>query len=190
MADHGVHARYAAGCRCEPCKEAGRQRRAKRKAGFGPDDPRHGSVNGYYTLGCRCDKCRQAVRDMRAKGLPPDDPRHGRAVGYSHWGCRCEPCRAAWDEKYRGAARRSSLKKRYGITPEEYDAMLLAQGGACASCGDGQSEGGYRLSVDHNHDTGEVRGILCNGCNAALGHLKDDPQRILALLAYLRRVSN
>ncbi len=56
-----------------------------------------------------------------------------------------------------------NLRRKFGITREDYDAMFLAQGGLCAIC---RKPGGRRrLAVDHNHVTGEVRGLLCNGCN-------------------------
>lgn len=63
---------------------------------------------------------------------------------------------------------RKNLKKRYGITEAEYDAMLAKQNGVCAMCG-GPNKLARRLGVDHNHTTGQVRGILCISCNAGLG---------------------
>lgn len=64
------------------------------------------------------------------------------------------------------------LKKLYGLTVEQYDAMLASQGGACKVCGsDGESKDKRRkyLSVDHCHNTGKIRGLLCMKCNADLG---------------------
>lgn len=75
------------------------------------------------------------------------------------------------------------LKTKYGITQEERDGMLAEQSGACASCGDTE----VKFVVDHNHNTGAIRGILCSPCNLALGHLHDDPERIEALLTYLTK---
>lgn len=62
--------------------------------------------------------------------------------------------------------RRTRMMGRYGLTLEDYDAMLADQCGVCALC---LRDPGYRLHVDHNHETGEVRGLLCAKCNAALG---------------------
>jgi hypothetical protein len=59
--------------------------------------------------------------------------------------------------------RASSLKRRYGITPEQYQKMLDRQGGICAICG--RPPKTLRLSVDHDHRTGRVRGLLCYQCN-------------------------
>lgn len=84
--------------------------------------------------------------------------------------------------------RRSWLKQKYGITPEQYDERLAAQGGVCAICGDPPEDPrGYRMHVDHCHDTGAVRGILCGPCNRGLGNFGDDVDRLLAAVEYLRR---
>jgi hypothetical protein len=83
------------------------------------------------------------------------------------------------------ADRKSHLKRRFGLTPEDYDRMLDEQGGGCAICGD--APGATALHVDHDHDTGVVRGLLCFRCNSALGNLRDDPDTIGAALAYVTR---
>ena len=77
------------------------------------------------------------------------------------------------------------LKKMYGITLEEYDARLLKQDSKCAICGAADRRG-YRLSVDHDHETGRVRGLLCGNCNLGLGSLKDDPELLEKAAAYIR----
>ncbi len=64
--------------------------------------------------------------------------------------------------------RADMLRKRYGLTLEQYDALLERQGGGCALCGR-QAASGSHLHVDHNHTTDAVRGILCVICNRALG---------------------
>lgn len=75
--------------------------------------------------------------------------------------------------------RRYQLGKRYGITPEQYDEMLADQSGVCAICcglpDRSNGSGPKRLVVDHNHDTGEVRGLLCWSCNVKLHALEDIP---------------
>ena len=88
------------------------------------------------------------------------------------------------------ARRRHHLKKTYGLSLEEYNQKLVTQNGVCAICKQPElsiRRGSYKsLDVDHNHETGEIRGLLCSACNAALGLLKEDAQRIESLLAYLR----
>lgn len=72
--------------------------------------------------------------------------------------------------------------KAYGLSDEDFAAMLAAQGGACAIC---QRITDRPLHVDHDHETGRVRGLLCYSCNAALGSFGDSPARLLSALAYL-----
>jgi hypothetical protein len=76
------------------------------------------------------------------------------------------------------------LRRKFGITPEEYDAMLAAQRGLCKICGD-VPHGKRRGHVDHSHVTGKVRGILCCACNRLLGAAKDDPERLRRAIHYL-----
>lgn len=73
--------------------------------------------------------------------------------------------------------------KEYGITLEQYASMDAEQGSLCAICR--QATPGKNLSVDHDHDTGFVRGLLCQPCNFAIGLLEDDMARVLRALAYL-----
>ena len=89
-------------------------------------------------------------------------------------------------EKYAASLRKHDLKRHYGLTPDEWDALFLLQGFCCAVCKTltpGRKNGQW--STDHCHVGGKVRGILCNGCNLALGHVKDDPKRLRLLAEYL-----
>lgn len=67
------------------------------------------------------------------------------------------------------------LKHFYKITPEDYERMLTEQNGVCAICGQPPRGKMKRLSVDHNHTTGEVRGLLCITCNRVAGYLDNKP---------------
>lgn len=80
------------------------------------------------------------------------------------------------DQRHRAPA-------KYGITPEVYRALWIAQQGECAICG--LPEKTRRLSIDHDHLTGEVRGLLCNNCNAGIGKLNDSVPHLQAAIAYL-----
>lgn len=74
----------------------------------------------------------------------------------------------------------------YGITVEQYDEMLVAQGGVCAICKTlPEADGRTPLQVDHDHSTGRIRGLLCSPCNTAIGSLRDDPQLLAAAMEYL-----
>jgi hypothetical protein len=76
------------------------------------------------------------------------------------------------------------LRSRYGITLDQQKEMLTLQGGGCAVCGDVTA-----AFVDHNHKSGVVRGILCNGCNAGLGFFNEAPERMLAAIRYLEKAN-
>lgn len=71
---------------------------------------------------------------------------------------------------------------RYGLTPEQYDAMYAEQDGRCKVC-----DHKRKLNVDHDHDTGAIRGLLCHGCNVSEGLLDGDPARMRALALYVER---
>lgn len=81
------------------------------------------------------------------------------------------------------------LKRRYGLTLAQYDAMLQVQGGGCAVCGGPQANRrcGDRFCVDHDHATGRIRGLLCGPCNLAIGYFQDRPDLLRAAAAYLER---
>ena len=76
--------------------------------------------------------------------------------------------------------------KKHGLTLEEFNTILKAQDGKCAVCRT-TDWGLVGPCVDHNHKTGEIRGILCSGCNTAEGLLKGDPIRAKALAVYMEK---
>lgn len=76
------------------------------------------------------------------------------------------------------------LKRLYGMSVEEFESMLVAQGGRCAICRRAPGAG-KRLTVDHDHATGAIRGLLCSNCNAMLGQAKDNPNTLLSAIDYL-----
>ena len=76
------------------------------------------------------------------------------------------------------------LMKAHGITMADFKAMEAAQNGVCAICG-GQEPVHPRLNVDHCHETGMVRALLCTPCNTALGLAGDDPDRLRAMAEYV-----
>jgi hypothetical protein len=89
-------------------------------------------------------------------------------------------------EKYAASLRKHDLKRHYGITPDIWEVLFADQNHACAACKSptsGRKNGQWR--TDHDHATGKVRGILCNGCNIALGQTQDDPLRLRLLAEYL-----
>lgn len=81
--------------------------------------------------------------------------------------------------------READLKRKYRITVEDYDRMLTLQGGGCCICGSTPKK--RRLSVDHNHRTGRVRGLLCFPCNYGIGWLKDNAIKAKRIANYIKR---
>lgn len=81
-------------------------------------------------------------------------------------------------------------RKKYGLTPEEYNRKLDSQHGLCDLCGEpfyGTMREGHDPVLDHNHETQKTRGFVHRTCNTAIGHLKDDPKLCLKAAEYLLR---
>ena len=123
---------------------------------------------------------------------------------------KCKKCHAAylreWAKKnpdvirernrkrYENYERGRFLEKKYGVSIEVYNEMLEEQGGVCAVCRLSETyttRGTVRsLSVDHDHQTGAIRGLLCSRCNSALGMADDDPERLRAMADYIETHAN
>lgn len=101
----------------------------------------------------------------------------------------CRGCAQVRDmEKQRERYFERQLWTTYRMRPADYEALLEIQGGACAICkgppvGNGELRGRY--SVEHNHSTGDIRGLLCSRCNTAIGLLGDDPERVRVAATYI-----
>lgn len=78
------------------------------------------------------------------------------------------------------------LKRTYGITLEEYNALHSKQDGRCKICNQPETARNRSLAVDHDHKTGKVRGLLCGKCNMALGKFQDDERILASAIAYLQ----
>lgn len=92
---------------------------------------------------------------------------------------------AANHEKMKAKRIRRGLRNR-GVTEADFKRMLAAQAGVCGICGgDRTRTGATRLSVDHDHKTGVVRGLLCSSCNFGIGYFRDDPKLLATAILYL-----
>jgi hypothetical protein len=106
----------------------------------------------------------------------------------------CRNC----DNNSRGISRNSNrerynnynLKRAWGITREQYENMLLNQGGKCAICNSATPGGRGRFHIDHDHATGKIRGLLCNHCNTGIGNLFDNISILHSAIGYLERHGN
>jgi hypothetical protein len=130
------------------------------------------------------------------------DKAAGKAGRHKSW---CKRCAAdhkrAKDRENPEKARAYVLMYHYGITPERYESMLEAQGGACAVCHQPERQIDTRygallkLAVDHNHaccpgkkTCGKcLRGLVCKRCNQTLGLVEDDPELLSSMVKYLTK---
>lgn len=108
--------------------------------------------------------------------------------------CYCNVCHRASrkrdrqenPDRYHEMDRRGRYKRDYGIAVDDYDEMFSQQGGKCAICGTTKPGGKKRhFAVDHDHETGEVRGLLCYQCNVGLGHFEDSKEFLEKAILYL-----
>jgi len=95
----------------------------------------------------------------------------------------CEYCRLQAKRKVQERQYAHHIKRTYGLTLDQYDQMFKAQGGVCAICGEPQLS--RRLAVDHDHEKGHVRGLLCSKCNFKLSVL-DDADFVSKATEYLK----
>jgi Recombination endonuclease VII len=122
---------------------------------------------------CKC--CRNKKR--RAVARTKEGREKNRAA--------CETFRTSIHPSGLTNGRVAELKKKFGLTPEEFKTMLAAQNGRCKICKEPLSAGKGGSVVDHNHTTERVRGLLCNGCNSGIGWFKEDIDRMYAAIDYL-----
>ncbi|MFD8302417.1 endonuclease VII domain-containing protein [Streptomyces sp. NPDC059690] len=109
--------------------------------------------------------------------IKPHSEWHRNATASDGLSTSCRACRA-------NKARAGHLKRQYGLTEAERDALVASQGGVCCICLAAAPE-----HVDHCHKTGRVRGVLCFSCNAALGQFKDRPDAIRRAAAYVEGIA-
>ena len=100
----------------------------------------------------------------------------------------CIACVKQWKNENKDKIRNCEYLSRYGITLSEYEEMLRSQDNRCATCNKHQTEVHRKiLHVDHCHETGQVRGLLCRSCNVALGFVEDSEDTLTEMILYLRK---
>ena len=105
----------------------------------------------------------------------------------------CSPCETDYQRKWRDTPEYrayAKTKRRRGFTQEQADTLLASQGGVCGICGSHSSGSGKDWYMDHNHVTGEVRGMLCVTCNSGLGFFKDSLEVLSKAIKYLEGAKN
>lgn len=102
-----------------------------------------------------------------------------------HPGPRCTTHHRAFKKAQKDRSHDKMVQNVYGLGPGDYDRLLASQGGRCAILGCRATGKTKRLAVDHDHKTGEVRGILCGPHNQLIGYNKDNPDTFRSLADYL-----
>lgn len=163
---------------------------------FGPDN---NYLDGYSR---RCNTCTEQarmeskVKDRIRKAKWAKDNKERLAIK-SHnyylthkdeWQARDDALRQLDPVAYKRMRRDQDMRSKYGISADEYDIMFSNQGNCCAICGLTMND--RQMVVDHDHDTGYIRGIVCSDCNFALGHFYDNTQTMINAISYLNKYSN
>ena len=136
-------------------------------------------------------KCVNCKQDLPTKRF---NKNLNKKSGFQSWCTRCRSKANAKRNKerrhkdpisYRKLIKRRELKYKYGITLETYYELVKIQTGRCAICNDVPKKKKL-LCVDHDHKTGEVRGLLCHNCNTGLGFFNDTPEFLQRAIKYLK----
>jgi hypothetical protein len=123
-----------------------------------------------------CRKCgaEKETSEFHKNRLRPD--------GLAHW---CKPCQKAATK----ASQEKARPGKYGITQADYDRMVVEQGGRCAIClVDDPGRTRKVWCIDHDHETGAVRGLLCGDCNTGIALLKENLANLTRAQVYLEKV--
>lgn len=111
---------------------------------------------------------------------------HLRDSKHLKQGIQTQSCKYYKPPNWSGLEREDNImRKKYGISIDDFEALLKFQGGGCALCSKPISKLRRRMNIDHDHKTNKVRGILCSGCNTGLGHLGDTIEGLKKALYYL-----
>lgn len=149
------------------------KRKGRKSVFISPETPeeRRERIRGY-----------QRAWSARNKDKEKERGKKYRAKNRERENARCRK----WFEDRPNYRANIRLKKKYGITLEQKESILLGQGGCCAICKspDPGSETGWHL--DHCHDSNKIRGVLCAPCNILLGGAKDNAQTLASAISYLR----
>lgn len=128
--------------------------------------------------------CRSCKREIGAKyrATHVAQIKSKRRYHYDNW-------RKRHPDSYRRNNTQGRRKRKYGLTADVYQKLLEKQAFVCAICKRPETKKlngvPIALAVDHNHETGKIRGLLCNNCNRAIGLLRDDPDVLFAARMYL-----
>ena len=179
---------------------------------IGNEDQFHRAVNKRLGLSTYCKACASkrnrgyAARDKETGRkqklapycitckLPKDENEnsfHKNQASADGLNSECKQCVAKRNKQYCKTHKREKrdyfLRYNYGITLDDFETMLQGQNHQCALCGTTEPGGKGTFHVDHCHETGKIRALLCHFCNIMLGHAKEDPELLEKAAAYIRK---
>lgn len=150
-----------------------------------PNQVRRGPDRKYCSPVCKTAWWReQRGKERQSAPLRPCN-KCGAPVPHKTGLAVCKECRV--DDRSSTYRRAVHIKSLYGITEAEYDRLLAQQRHRCAICKAETPGSRGEWRVDHDHATGQVRGLLCNNCNSGIGYLKDDPDVLAAAARYVAK---
>lgn len=128
---------------------------------------------------CKCGTKAYTEEEMQELFYPHKSGKHG-------YNSICKDCVKKNSAKQKPEdKRKDSLRRNYGITPEDYNVLLREQNSCCAICGRHETEFARRLHIDHCHDTNIIRGLLCVNCNVGIGKLGDTVEALAKAIIYI-----
>jgi hypothetical protein len=136
-------------------------------------------ISNFQPSGYQCNSCRAEKQRAYWASLPIEI-RRKRQMGLEAQ----KRYRENNLEKTKKIAREGHIRRKFGLTVEEYNAISFSQNEVCAICQQ-KCDTGYNLAVDHNHKTGKIRGLLCKNCNTSIGLLKEDIKVLENAIIYL-----
>lgn len=153
-----------------------------------PNPVRQGPDRQFCSPQCKGKYWGRERSRQRAEAPPRPCGRCGAPAMHRTGPPVCQACRIDdRDRSYRAEYMLGYTLRRHGLTRADYDRMLAEQHGCCAICGKAEPGGNGRWHIDHDHVSGQVRGLLCNNCNRGIGYFGDDPEVIKAAARYVTK---
>ena len=150
-----------------------------------PNPARRGPDRKFCSPPCKVRWWREEYDRRRQTAPPRPCERCGGPVAHKTRRPVCKECRV--DDRSQPYRRDVQLRSLYGITQADYDRLLALQYGRCAICGTTKPGTRGTWRVDHDHQTGQVRGLLCDRCNLGIGYMQDNPDILMAAGRYVMK---
>lgn len=131
----------------------------------------------------RADRVAKRTQALGSTYIPASPCRHGHLLRWVSTN-NCVECDKAGRKRHKLSGKFARIKREYGISRESYLALVRSQNSRCAICLE-KHDDHFLLHVDHCHDTGLIRGLLCQRCNQAIGLMRDKPELMLSAARYL-----